>query len=62
MGVCDSVGLTEMVARDDEGAGETGGDMSPAGGRDDMFAGVLLSGLCPVASVVARLVVVVAVA
>jgi hypothetical protein len=51
-----------MVARDDEGAGETGGDMSPAGGRDDMFAGVLLSDLCPVASVVARLVVVVVVA
>ena len=48
--------------RDDEGAGETGGDMSAAGGRDDMLAGVLLSGLCPVASVVARLVVVVAVA
>lgn len=59
MGMCDSVGLAEMVARDDEGAGETGGNMSSAGVRDAMFADVLLSGLCPVASVVARLVVVV---
>jgi hypothetical protein len=59
MGVGDSVGLAERVARDDEGAGDAGGDMSFAGARDDMFAEAILSVLCPVASVFAHLVVVV---
>ena len=51
-------GLADSDAREGEGAGDTGGDMSPAGARDDMFAEVLLSGLCSVVTVVALLVVV----
>ena len=51
-------GLAESGAREDEGTGDTGGVMFPAGAREDMFAEVLLSGLCSVVPVVALLVVV----
>lgn len=50
--------LADSGARDGEGVGDTGGDMSFADAGDDMFAEVSLSGLCSVACVVVRLVVV----
>jgi hypothetical protein len=49
-------GLADSGAREGEGAGNTGRDISPAGASDDMFAEVL-SGLCLVVSVVALVVV-----
>jgi len=50
--------LSDSGARDGEGVGDTGGDISFADAGDDMFAEVILSGLCSVVSVPARLVVV----
>ena len=50
-------GLAGRGATDGAGVGDTGGDMSFADAGDDMFAEVLVSGLCPMASVVVRLVV-----